>query len=141
MKIGHLKTGIEKCLISPWGQSWERVLLKHKCILSIARVPKARVLLIVCTSAWAKPFPKIVPMVKLHSLVVATSKKSDFVFLKKLQHLFHLLWCKGFVQRFLPLVVKSFAHSISSIMVQSFCAKLFATSGKNLCTKPFHHGG
>ena len=68
-------------------------------------------------------------------------QKIRFCFLKKLQHLFHLLWCNGFVQRFLPLVVKSFAHFISSIMVQSFCAKLFATSGKNLCTKPFHHGG
>ena len=26
-----------KCLISAWGQLLERVLLKHKCILSIAR--------------------------------------------------------------------------------------------------------
>ena len=28
------------CLISPWGQSWERVFHKHKCIQFIARVPK-----------------------------------------------------------------------------------------------------
>ena len=33
-----------KCLISPWGQSWERVLHKHKCIQITARVPKAQVL-------------------------------------------------------------------------------------------------
>ena len=32
------------CLISPWGQSWERVLHKHKCIQITARVPKAQVL-------------------------------------------------------------------------------------------------
>ena len=29
---------------SPWGQSWERVLHKHKCIQITARVPKAQVL-------------------------------------------------------------------------------------------------
>ena len=45
-----------ECLISPWGQSWERVLHKHKCCD-------------LCTSACAKPFPKIVPMAKLHSLI------------------------------------------------------------------------
>ena len=38
---------------------------------------QAQVLLTVCTSACAKPFPTIVPMVKLHSLVVATCKNSD----------------------------------------------------------------
>ena len=36
--------GVAKCLISPWGQSWERVLHKHKCIQITARVPKAQVL-------------------------------------------------------------------------------------------------
>ena len=34
----------KECLISPWGQSWERVFHKHKCIQFIARVPKAQVL-------------------------------------------------------------------------------------------------
>ena len=28
------------CLISPWGQFWERVLHKHKCIQITAQVPK-----------------------------------------------------------------------------------------------------
>ena len=46
-----INAAIRECLISSWGQFWERVLLKHKCILSIARVPKAGVLLIICTSA------------------------------------------------------------------------------------------
>ena len=31
---------LSDCLISPWGQSWERVLHKHKCIQIAARVPK-----------------------------------------------------------------------------------------------------
>ena len=88
--------------------------------MSIARVPKARVLLTLCTSAWAKPFPKIVPMMKLHSLLVATCWISDFVFLKEFQ------------------------NSIPSTMMQSFCAKLFATfatSGKKLGTIYFiYHG-
>jgi hypothetical protein len=35
---------LSDCLISPWGQSWERVLHKHKCIQITARVPKAQVL-------------------------------------------------------------------------------------------------
>ena len=50
---------------SPWGQSWERVFHKHSCILFIALVPSALVLWTVCTCACGKPFPKIVPMVKL----------------------------------------------------------------------------
>ena len=33
-----------KCLISRWGQSWERVLHKHKCIQITALVRKAQVL-------------------------------------------------------------------------------------------------
>ena len=41
---------IKKCLISPWGQSWERVLHKHKCIQITARVPKAQVLW--CMHEW-----------------------------------------------------------------------------------------
>jgi hypothetical protein len=49
------------CLISPWRQFWERVLHKHKCCD-------------VCISACAKPFPKIVPMAKLHSLIVTLIK-------------------------------------------------------------------
>ena len=41
----------------------------HKDFLE--QVPKAGVLLTVCTSACEKPFPKIiVPMAKLHSLIV-----------------------------------------------------------------------
>ena len=43
--VGH---PLQVCLISAWGQFWERVLLKHSCILSIA----------------PKRFPKIVSMVK-----------------------------------------------------------------------------
>ena len=54
---------------SPWGQSWERVFHKHKCIPFIARVPKAQVLWTVCTSACGKFFPKIIPMAKFHSLI------------------------------------------------------------------------
>ena len=65
----HEKKMSFKCLISAWGQSREWVLHKHKCIQFIARVPKARVLWTVCTSACAKPIPEIVPMLKLHSLL------------------------------------------------------------------------
>ena len=57
------KVKIVKCLISLWEQSWERGLHKHKCCD-------------VCTSACAKPFPKIVPMAKLHSLIVTLIKKN-----------------------------------------------------------------
>ena len=39
----------------------------------IAQVPKASKT--VCTSAWAKPFPKIVPMSKLHSLRDVNSRE------------------------------------------------------------------
>ena len=70
-----------------------------------------------------------------------SSHTIGFCIFKKIYNiLFHLLWCKAFVQSFLPLVEKSFAHFISSTMVQSFCAKLFATSRKKLCTKPFFYG-
>ena len=50
---------------SPCGQSWERIFNKHSCIQFIALVPLALVLWTVCTGACGKPFPKIVPMVKL----------------------------------------------------------------------------
>ena len=61
---------------SAQGQFWERVFLKHKCILFTARVPKARVLWTVCTSASGKPFPKIVPVRKLHSLRLPCAQKN-----------------------------------------------------------------
>ena len=35
-----MKATLMKCLILPWGQSWERVFHKHKCIQFIAQVPK-----------------------------------------------------------------------------------------------------
>ena len=51
-KRGREEGGQQKvCLISPWGQSWERFFHKHSCIQFIAPVP----------------FPKIVPMAKLDS--------------------------------------------------------------------------
>ena len=50
---------------SPCGQSWERIFNKHSCIQFIALVPLALVLWTVFTGACGKPFPKIVPMVKL----------------------------------------------------------------------------
>ena len=50
---------------SPWGQSWERIFHKHSCIHFIALVPRALVQWPVCTCACGKPFPKIIPMVKL----------------------------------------------------------------------------
>ena len=73
---GPLKS--EVCLISPWGQSWEWVFHKHKCIQFIARVPKAQVLWTACKSACGKPFPKIVPMAKLHSLLACAFIMSTY---------------------------------------------------------------
>ena len=51
LNLNFCKWLLPENAISPWGQSWERVLLKHSCILSIARVPSALVLLTVCTCA------------------------------------------------------------------------------------------
>ena len=52
-------------------------------IMFIAWVPKAQVLWTVCTSACGKPFPMIVPMAKLHSLLVMCSKNSTLKCLRK----------------------------------------------------------
>ena len=59
------------CLISARGEFWEIIFLKHKSILSIGRVPQARVLWTVWTSASGKCFPRILPVRKLHSLTAA----------------------------------------------------------------------
>ena len=125
--------------ISAWGLFWERVLLKHSCILSIARVPKALVLLTVCTCAWAKPFPKIVPMVKLHSLAVATCKNSDSVLLKitrknqimKFFVIYHgeMVWCKGF---FHSRLVTWPIHHGEMVLCKGFF-------NSRLVTWPIHH--
>ena len=69
----HFSTDfLVKCLISAWVEFWESVFLKHKSILSIGRVPQARVLWTVWTSASGKCFPRILPVLKLHSLIFAS---------------------------------------------------------------------
>ena len=74
------------------GEFWESVFLKHKSILSIGRVPQARVLWTVWTSAPGKCFPRILPVRKLHSLIPASrsnlqikkeNKKKKLKILKK----------------------------------------------------------
>ena len=46
---------MSECLMSPWGQSWERVFLKHKCIQFIARVHWSRSFIWSICSSFSSP--------------------------------------------------------------------------------------